>query len=68
MMLWVQNASNNFDDRPDDAEHDYVVRINRNEPLASFKHVRARGAAECLRAAADAIDHAATLKAKEAEG
>lgn len=54
MALWIQNVTQ--DDRPDSEPHDYVVRINQQPPLASFQHVRAKGAAECLRAAADAID------------
>lgn len=54
MALWIQNVTDG--DRPDDEPHDYVVRINRQEPLAVFQHVRSLGAAECLRAAADAID------------
>lgn len=53
MALWIQNVTEG--DRSDDELHDYVVRINHNPPLAAFKHVRSRGAAACLRAAADAI-------------
>lgn len=56
MALWIQNITD--DDRPDYLPHDYAVRINQNAPLALFTHVRSRGAAECLRAAADAIDAA----------
>lgn len=54
MALWIQNVTDG--DRSDDEPHDYVVRINWQEPLATFQHVRSLGAAECLRAAADAID------------
>lgn len=53
-MLWIQNVSEMS--RPDTQPHDYVVRINQQPPLARFQHVRAHGAAACLRAAADAID------------
>ena len=54
MALWIQNVTP--DDRPDDEPHVYVVRVNWEEPLATFTHVRSEGAAECLRRAADAID------------
>ena len=54
-MLWIQNVTEDAD-RPDDEPHDYAVRINRDEPLARFQHVRSLGAAACLRAAADAIE------------
>ena len=54
MALWIQNVTQG--DRPDDQPHDYVVRINQRPPLATFQHVRADGAAACLRAAADAIE------------
>lgn len=56
MALWIQNVTKG--DRPDTEPHDYVVRINWEKPLATFQHIRYRGAAECLRAAADAIDKA----------
>jgi len=62
-MLWIQNVTP--EDRPDDQPHDYVVRLNRNPPLATFQHVRNKGAAACLRAAADAIE--AEEKRKEQE-
>lgn len=55
-MIWVHNVTP--DDRPDDEPHDYEVKINRMPPLARFQHVRSKGAAECLRAAADAIEAA----------
>lgn len=51
-MLWIQNVSPDAHRRPDDQPHDYVVRINNQPPLARFQHVRAKGAAACLRAAA----------------
>lgn len=35
--------------------NDYVVSINR-KPVATFKHERRNGLAECLRAAADAVE------------
>ena len=54
MALWIQNVTP--DERPDHLPHDYAVKINNNPPLALFQHVRSLGAAECLRAAADAID------------
>lgn len=56
MALWIQNITP--DVRPDDEPHEYAVRINGEPPLAYFQHVRADGAAACLRAAADAIDAA----------
>jgi len=56
MALWIQNISRDFDTRPDDQPHDYAVRINNDPPLATFRHVRALGAAACLRAAAEAIE------------
>ena len=56
MALWIQNVTpGGITGRPDDQPHDYVVRINDKE-LGRFQHVRALGAAACLRAAADAID------------
>lgn len=56
MALWIQNISNPVPS--DDEPHTYIVRVNQNPPLAGFQHVRNRGAAACLRAAADAIDAA----------
>lgn len=57
MALWIQNVTPDFDDRNRSGEaHDYTVQINNGPPLATFKHDRVLGAAECLRAAADAID------------
>lgn len=56
MALWIQNVTKGK--RPDTEPHDYVVRINWEKPLATFQHVRSFGAAECLRAAADAIEAA----------
>ena len=53
MALWIHNITP--DDRPDSAPNLYVVKINREE-LCRFEHVRAAGAAECFRAAADALD------------
>lgn len=35
--------------------HLYEIRINRT-PVARFRHVRAKGLAECLRAAAAAVE------------
>lgn len=55
MALWIQNITP--DPIPPDTEaHLYAVRINQHPPLATFSHMRALGAAACLRAAADAID------------
>jgi len=54
MALWIQNISPLG--RAEDQPHDYIVRINNEPPLARFQHVRNKGAAACLRAAADAID------------
>lgn len=62
-MLWINNISP--PGTPDDQPHDYVVRINHQPPLARFKHVRNLGAAECLRAAADAIDASRNALDKE---
>lgn len=58
MALWIQNISPDFGERPDDQPHEYAVRINNDPPMAYFIHVRAEGAAACLRAAADALDAA----------
>lgn len=58
-MLWIQNVTPEgvgSSGRSDDLPHDYTVQVNREPPLARFRHVRSLGAAECLRAAADAID------------
>lgn len=55
MALWIQNITDDHG-RSDDDPHDYAVRINNGPALAAFQHVRSKGAAECLRAAADAID------------
>ena len=62
-MLWINNVSP--PGTPDNQPHDYIVRINNLPPLATFQHVRNLGAAECLRAAADAIEK--TQREKMAE-
>ncbi len=64
-MLWIQNVTPG--ERPDNEPHDYVVRINREPPLGVFQHVRELGAAECLRAAAVAIDRKPTPPAAVVE-
>lgn len=64
-MLWIQNVTPG--ERPDNEPHDYVVRINREPPLGVFRHVRDLGAAECLRAAAVAIDGKPTPPASVVE-
>lgn len=67
MALWIQNVTTDpF--TPDKHPSDYVVRINNNPPLASFQHCRIDGAAECLRAAADAIDAALKSTAAKERG
>lgn len=58
MAIIIQNVTPNPTERGNDELHDYVVRVNASRPIASFKHRRDLGAAECLRAAADAIDAA----------
>ncbi|MBS7699199.1 MULTISPECIES: hypothetical protein [unclassified Chelatococcus] len=63
-MLWIQNVTPEGFARSDDQPHDYVLKINRNE-LARFQHIRAKGAAECLRAAADAFDKAEALSKRD---
>lgn len=57
MALWIHNVTH--PDFADQNEQDYEVKVNR-ETLARFKHLRSKGAAECLRSAADAIDALAT--------
>lgn len=64
MALWIQNVTND-PYLPDDQPHTYVVRLNQDPPLAGFQHVRERGAAACLRAAADAIDATQDREARE---
>jgi hypothetical protein len=58
MVLIIQNVTPNPTERGNDELHDYAVRVNTSRPIAYFKHRRDLGAAECLRAAADAIDAA----------
>lgn len=53
MALWIQNITP--DNRPDTEEHEYRIMINQLE-IGRFRHVRAEGAAECFRRAADALD------------
>lgn len=53
MSVIITNVSSNFGT---DGEQDYIVRINDQPPIAAFRHVRANGLAECLRAAADAVE------------
>lgn len=54
-MIWIHNVTP--EGTPNNEPHDYEVKINRRT-LVRFKHVRNRGAAECFRAAADALDAA----------
>lgn len=55
MALWIHNITKNpADTYPNDL---YAVKVNQNE-LVRFQHRRAMGAAECFRAAADALDAA----------
>jgi len=53
MPVIIENISPH--DRPDSQPHDYRLRINA-KLITNFQHVRDRGLAECLRAAADAVD------------
>lgn len=53
MGLWIHNIT--APGTPDHLPHTYAVKINRDE-LCRFQHVRDAGAAECFRAAADALD------------
>lgn len=55
MALWIQNISP--EGTSEDEPHTYNLNINRRL-LCTFTHVRSDGAAECLRAAADALDDA----------
>ena len=55
MGLWIHNiTSSSQDTHPNDL---YAVKVNSTE-LVRFQHLRASGAAECFRAAADALDAA----------
>lgn len=65
MALIIQNVTPNPRDRGNDELHDYVVRVNSSRPIAHFQHRRDLGAAECLRAAADAIDAAREARVRE---
>lgn len=56
MPVIIENISPH--DRPDSEPHDYRLRIN-GKVIAHFRHVRERGLAECLRAAANAAGRAA---------
>lgn len=60
MGILIHNISG--DGVPDDAPHDYVLRIN-SDVITRFQHVRSEGLAECLRRAADAVDAADEGKA-----
>ena len=53
MAVIIQNV----DPKPDNEESTYEVRINL-EYKATFNHKRQDGLAECLRAAADAVEEA----------
>ena len=53
MPVIIENISPR--DRPNSQPHDYRLRINA-KLITNFRHVRDRGLAECLRAAADAVD------------
>ena len=55
MAIWIHNVTP--DDRGDDQPNVYAVKVNRDE-LVRFEHVRKAGAAECFRAAANALDGA----------
>ena len=54
-MLWIHNITP--DQRPDSEPNLYAVKIN-HETLVEFEHIRNDGAADCFRAAADALDAA----------
>jgi len=53
MALWIHNITP--EGIPDNQPHTYAVKINQRT-LVRFQHVRDAGAAECFRAAADALD------------
>lgn len=55
MGILIHNISG--DGTPDYMPHDYVLRVN-SKVIVRFQHVRCDGLAECLRAAADAVDAA----------
>lgn len=55
MSLWVQNVTDG--DVSDDQLHQYRLMLNKTE-LCRFDHIHEHGAAECLRAAAEALDAA----------
>ena len=51
-----------------DQTSDYIVRINNGPVIASFKHWRASGLAECLRLAADAVEVSPFARRQSSEG
>lgn len=53
MSIVIQNISEVYSR---EGEQEYIVKIN-SIPLASFTHVSEGGMAECLRKAAEALDH-----------
>lgn len=59
MAIVIENVTIDFAGATARGEaHDYMVRINMNAPIASFKHEPTNGLAACLRSAADAIEAA----------
>lgn len=54
MAVRIENVSPRS--AKDDEEHEYVLRFNNEPELVRFRHVRSKGLAECLRAAADAVE------------
>ena len=60
-MLAIVNVS----ESDDQALHDYEIRINERV-IGKFKHLRVyNGAADCLRAAADALEDDPEYEARE---
>lgn len=55
MPVIIENLSP--PDLPDDATHEYRLRLNMAE-IVRFSHRRDEGLAECLRRAAEAVDAA----------
>lgn len=57
MAVIIQNVTADLS-TPDNEEHEYVIRINHQRPIATFKHKRSDGLAACLRRAANAVTKA----------
>lgn len=59
MIAIINNGP--FNDPDPDGERQYLVKIN-SQLIAIFRHRRVNGLAECLRAAARAVDKAEKTK------